>query len=227
MAESNFVGALTEDIEILSTDDDAPAPAESDVSEPSSFSTAETADTQNKETTQKPTEGSKPYDADKSLLNNSRPTPQNYEPPSEQEKTALDSELTEFYGKAITEAVPQLRWMDAGEKEQLIGKANSEIFQEIYADKRFMASLEKSYDGSRQSLQRGAMLLAERWLRALPHAIGTLNLPKPLTQHEANNMQPMEILSSKRFGQKSKPWKPEYIFDLIGRSKPRAAGARR
>lgn len=215
MAESNFVGALTEDIAILSSDDDAPA--ESDGSQPSSFNGAESADTQNKETTQKQTEGSKPYDADKGPLNNSRPTPtpQNYEPPSEQEKTALDSELTEFYGQAITEAVPQLRWMDAGEKEQLIGKVNFEILQEIHDDRRFMASLGKSYDGSRQSLQRGAMLLAERWLRALPHAIGTLNLPKPLVQSKANHMQPMEILNYEGVGKRRGTWRPESVFDEV------------
>lgn len=215
MADSNFVGALTEDIAILSSDDDAPA--ESDVSQPSSFNGTESIE--DEKAIQKQAEENKPQVDDKNPLNNSRPTPtpQNYEPPSEQEKTALDSELTEFYGQAITEAVPQLRWMDAGEKEQIIGKVNFGIFREMHEDRRFMASLEKSYDGSRQSFQRGAMLLAERWLRALPHAIGTLNLPKPLVQSRANHMQPMEILNYKGVGKRRGTWRPESVFDEVAR----------
>lgn len=248
MADSNFVGALTEDIQLLSSDAPPPAVPESD-GLPQSSSTddgesywnandltpeeilrddlrvyrlvdgklvdeAVPAEAVALEEVQEPAQENEPEDTkpkesgeDKpapSLLNGARsrlaPASQDYQSPSEQETAALSGGLEEFFSQEVAEAFPPLQSMDASKKEQIIGKVNAQIFGDMHVDKRFMASLGKTYDGSRQSLQRGAVLLAEKWLRALPRAIRKLNLPEQrvFTQAEANRMNFRDILDVMR-----------------------------
>ena len=196
---SEFFGNLTADLAIL----DGPEPAESDSSVTTTKSTdqpdgeapiqnqsAENESQSSTEVEQKPLSG------------NSRPSPTSQNPQQEatpQSATATRDGLMEFCKQEITEALPQ--WMAAHEKEKLISQVNAGIFKNILADKPFMASLNKSYDRTQQSLQRGAELLFERWLEDLPGAIRNLNLPRPLTQDDADSMDDLEILSSSRHGQ--------------------------
>lgn len=181
------LGNLTGDIALLSGNDMSTA-----VAEPDSSTAAESTDG-----AIQPAER-EPRDINKSLPDSSRlvPASQSYQSPADQETAAVHDELTKFCDEVIVEALPS--WTGDHEKARLTGQVNAEIFRHIGNDKSFMRALNKTYDGSRQALQRGAELLVERWLEELPYAIQNLNMPKPLTQDEADSMDDLAVLSSSR-----------------------------